>query len=91
MLDLRTPIVTEPRRICKRKRTKAAVLNPGVLGVEVLAYHTLGTGKYRAIGLAYPLDGLAPPEAEHVARARAVLAKAGAEIVDDGGAPPDGV
>ncbi|MGA2079296.1 MAG: glycyl-radical enzyme activating protein [Holophaga sp.] len=41
--------------------------------VEVMPYHRLGLGKYRVLGLPYPLEGLEPPSAEAVARARRIL------------------
>ena len=41
--------------------------------VEVLPYHTLGVGKYEKLGIAYPLDGVQPPEKESLLRAREIL------------------
>jgi pyruvate formate lyase activating enzyme len=42
--------------------------------VELMPYHTLGVGKFRDLGLAYGLDGLAPPSAQALEQARLVLA-----------------
>jgi pyruvate formate lyase activating enzyme len=59
----------------------------GVLGVEVLPYHTLGKGKYSALSLPYELDHLGPPPAAEVARAREIFQDAGVEVVYYGSAP----
>lgn len=59
----------------------------GVLGVEVLPYHTLGKGKYKPIGLEYQLDHLAPPNAADVARVRRIFLDFGIEILHFGSTP----
>jgi pyruvate formate lyase activating enzyme len=59
----------------------------GVLGVEVLPYHTLGKGKYKPIGLEYQLDHLVPPDAADVARARGIFQDLGVEILYLGSTP----
>lgn len=59
----------------------------GVLGVEVLPYHTLGKGKYKPIGLQYQLDHLVPPDAADIARARGIFQEFGAEILYFGSTP----
>ena len=59
----------------------------GVLGVEVLPYHTLGRGKFEALGLNYKLDHVAPPAAADVARAREILAEHGLEVLYLGSTP----
>ena len=41
--------------------------------VEVLHYHTLGIAKYRSLGIAYPLEGVRPPERERIKNAREIL------------------
>ena len=53
----------------------------GALGVEVLPYHPLGKGKYRPIGLEYPLAHLDPPDAASVDMARGVFRDFGIEIL----------
>jgi len=59
----------------------------GALGVEVLPYHTLGKGKYGAIGLDYPLAQVVPPEPESVARARRIFQDMGVTNLYSGSAP----
>ncbi len=41
--------------------------------VEVLPYHTLGTMKYKKMGLKYPLEGIQPPTREEVEYAKGLL------------------
>lgn len=41
--------------------------------VEILPYHTLGVHKYKAMGLPYKLEGLAPPTAKAVSDAAAIF------------------
>ena len=45
----------------------------GVEKVEVIPYHTLGVEKWRSLGLDYSLEGILPPDADAVSRARATL------------------
>lgn len=59
----------------------------GVQGIEVLPYHTLGKGKYPALGLAYGLDHVAPPATADVARAREVFEENGIEVLYLGSTP----
>ena len=46
---------------------------PTLERVEVLPYHTMGIQKYRAMGRAYPLEGVAPPSSERVENAKRIL------------------
>lgn len=46
-----------------------------VKALEILPYHTMGTSKYEAMGIAYPLEGIAPTEPEALDRARLVILK----------------
>ena len=57
------------------------------MGVEVLPYHPLGKGKFKSIGLKYPLDHLVSPSAADVARAREVFLDFGVKILHYGSAP----
>ena len=41
--------------------------------VEVLPYHTLGTAKWKSLGIPYPLTGIDPPTKERVANAEKIL------------------
>ena len=41
--------------------------------VDVLPYHTLGTFKWKELGIPYQLDGVSPPSAERVANAKKIL------------------
>ncbi|MBN1658666.1 MAG: glycyl-radical enzyme activating protein [Anaerolineae bacterium] len=49
----------------------------GALGVEILPYHSLGQAKFAALGMAYGLSELDPPQAEAVERAREVFRRRG--------------
>lgn len=60
----------------------------GALGVEVLPYHTLGKGKYAALGLDYRLADLVPPETAAVLRARRLFQDRGVTNLYYGSAPP---
>lgn len=41
--------------------------------IEVLPYHTMGTYKWRSLGIPYRLEGVEPPTAESVAKAEEIL------------------
>lgn len=41
--------------------------------IEVLPYHTMGVFKWQKLGIAYPLDGIAPPTKERVLNANKIL------------------
>ena len=46
---------------------------PNVRRLDILPYHTLGVAKWRRLGIPYSLDGIAPPDAAALARARAII------------------
>ncbi|WBB71495.1 pyruvate formate-lyase-activating protein [Micromonospora sp. WMMD1128] len=52
----------------------------GVQRVEVLPFHRLGAHKYAELGLAFPLAGTAPPDAELLARVRGQFAARGLTV-----------
>ena len=41
--------------------------------VEVLPYHSLGVPKWKTLGIPYALEGVEPPSADQLAKARALL------------------
>ena len=41
--------------------------------VEILPYHAMGAGKWAALGIRYPLDGIAPPTQEEIETAQRLL------------------
>lgn len=41
--------------------------------IEVLPYHTMGTVKYKNLGIPYPLEGVNPPTKEEVIKAKKIL------------------
>lgn len=54
---------------------------PTVERVEILPFHQLGAHKWAERGIAYPLAGARTPTADHVERARAILAGEGVVAV----------
>ena len=46
---------------------------PNVRRIDVLPYHTLGVAKWLALGLPYRLEGVEPPDAVALRRARDIL------------------
>ena len=57
------PGLTDGREHLKKVREYTNGL-PNVIKVELLPYHVLGAHKYAAMGLAYPLNGVSPMDAE---------------------------
>ena len=53
-------------------------------GVELLPYHLYGRNKWRALGLDYPLEGVAPPPPGDVARVVGRLRDAGLRVLCEG-------
>ena len=46
---------------------------PNVQALDVLPYHVMGVGKYRELGLDYPLEGIAPATVEQARTARQII------------------
>ncbi len=66
------PGITDGEDDLRRLRAFIGTLH-NVERVEVLPYHTLGTFKWRELGLSYPLDGVRPPAKQSVDRVRQLL------------------
>jgi pyruvate formate lyase activating enzyme len=81
-LVLRLPLVPglndDPANLAATARFAGRLGNPPL---QVMPYHALGLGKYRALGLECPTAGLQPPSAGALAAARQVLADHGAKLV----------
>jgi pyruvate formate lyase activating enzyme len=58
---------------------------PTLAGVELLPYHLYGKNKWEALGLKYPLDGVATPPPSEVRRVVAQLEAAGLKVLCDAG------
>lgn len=89
-LVIRVPLIPTINDDADNIRATAAFVAEnldGVLGVEVLPYHALGKGKYRALGLEYQLDHLVPPTAEDIASARDIFRSFGIEVLCYGSTP----
>jgi len=89
-LAIRVPLIpTVNDGVGNIKATAAFVAENlgGVLGVEVLPYHSLGKGKFSALGLEYRLDHLVPPAVADVARAREIFQDFDIEVLYFGSTP----
>jgi pyruvate formate lyase activating enzyme len=53
---------------------------PGV-ELEILPYHRMGVGKYKALGLEYSLHGTAPPSKVEMSRAAEILERYPIEVI----------
>ena len=68
------PGVNDDRRSLEKLSEFIGTLS-NVRTVEVLPYHTLGVGKWRALGMEYALEGVEPPSPESIAQAKKLLEK----------------
>jgi len=66
------PGVNDQEEYLERLAAFARTLN-NIERIEVLPYHTLGTFKWRELGLDYPLEATPTPIKEQVARAEEIL------------------
>ena len=66
------PGITDDEEQLKRLRSFIDTLKT-VERVEVLPYHTLGVFKWKELGIPYHLEGVEPPTAEQVKRAKELL------------------
>ena len=66
------PTITDEEAHLQRLRTFIDTLK-NVERVEVLPYHTLGTFKWKELGIPYTLDGIRPPTAEQMQKAEEIL------------------
>lgn len=67
------PDITDNDKYLKRTRDFLNTLN-NIEKVEVLPYHTLGTYKWKEMGMNYPLENTAPPTKERIENAKKFLA-----------------
>jgi pyruvate formate lyase activating enzyme len=52
----------------------------GLTEVHLLAYHSLGKGKYAALGREYALDGIGPPTTKQLDLAKELCAARGLKV-----------
>ena len=64
-------ITDQEEELCKLGHLMAGLTN--VKALEVLPYHTMGTEKYKALGIPYPLDGINTASSADAAKARALI------------------
>lgn len=57
------------------------VVKAGGAPVELLAFHRLGSAKYRALGLSYPYSDTLPLEKKHIEQLQKVFAEAGLSVL----------
>jgi pyruvate formate lyase activating enzyme len=50
---------------------------PGIEGIDILPYHSIGRAKYQKLGLMYPGDGLKAPDTAHTQKLITLLETAG--------------
>ena len=66
------PTITDDEAHLQQLRAFIDTLK-NVKRVEVLPYHTLGTFKWKELGIPYTLDGIRPPTAEQMQKAEEIL------------------
>ena len=54
---------------------------PTLEGIEVMPYHTIGTAKYKALGLEYKLENVQPPSDEQVEKVEQKLSSHGLAVI----------
>ena len=84
-LAARIPIIPGHNAGLEDAAAMAALLRgAGVLRVNLLAFHRMGSSKYRALGRRYPYEAVEPPEKEQMAALLAPFREAGLEAALDG-------
>jgi pyruvate formate lyase activating enzyme len=73
------PGITDDDGYLQRTRDFIETLK-NVRKIEVLPYHSLGSYKWKELGIAYPLEGVKSPAAERVKNAERILRGESAEI-----------
>lgn len=90
---IRIPIIPSVNDSEDNIRATAAFVReqlPGVVGIELLPYHSLGLVKYAALGRDYTLDHIRPPDDGHMQNLRELIKDEGVCcITDDSGYAPD--
>jgi pyruvate formate lyase activating enzyme len=54
---------------------------PQVASVELLPYHRLGVNKYEKLGLAYAIEAVPTPDAQHMHRLAEIFVKHGIDCI----------
>lgn len=84
-LAARIPIIPGHNAGLEDAAAMAALLRgAGVLRVNLLPFHRMGSSKYRALGRRYPYEAVEPPEKEQMAALLAPFREAGLEAALDG-------
>lgn len=53
---------------------------PGIEGIDILPYHSIGRAKYQKLGMDYPGDGLTTPDLDHIKKLIEILNNSGFDV-----------